>query len=897
MTDKEKRLKVTVDGAGAERDVGRIASAFDRLNSRIAAASHQLARFQSSLTSSMSRMAASVGGLTGSLRTGLVGAVGLAGQGLNRLGGIGVAALSGISGAMAGLMSMTSRFINVFRTALRTIVIGGVAFAGYVAAVADAGIKTDRFINTLVVLTGSTDAARQELNGLFETANKLGVSFTAAAVPFTKFAAAAAGALSRSDIRSVFESFAQVGAALQLSQSEVTGVFLALQQIASKGVVSMEELRLQLAERVPGAMRLAAASMNMTMSEFEKAVADRTINAAEFLRNFSKLLSDVFGQAAELASTRLFAGVNRLTNAFYIFRQQIFASGFESGLTKLIEAADAFLRRSPDLAKLIGEFSEAVFTRFSNVINNISTDDVVNSFNGIIGAIEKLINVLSEVSFHIRRFFDDDMDTSVDSIESRINTINRGLKRRAEISDQIFGGSKDLDLVDSVAEFFARASGNDFVLSRVLDRTKMTREDVQALDSEFNQLSANMAEAFYSSLQEDARAMGLELNVDLSKTSMEQLQTLFEESGLELSTTRAGVTLPRISNSGRSLGLNTSNIPDSDTGLVTGNTRAVQALTDQMLESEIPEFMSRTSGENMLSNMDELLRVSHELEVIEESRALLLDTINRKTFELRDLRMQELDENGENVANQTRLQTELTSEMEKYQDIIEKINDLQSEQTDILEKRQRDFEQWLSNQTLVKLALNLGYAFSSAFEEALINVDNFRDALNSLAEDVVRLSTRLLVTQPLASFLSSFIGGLLPIPGPGGLPPNLVDPTAFPAGGALPAHTGASFTVPGSGGVDSKRVTMAVTPGERITVDPLYKQNRAEHVTVSPPETKIEIHNYSGQPVREETTSGPDGSRLTKLIIGAVAEDISRGGDIAQILRGRYGFSPVTSKR
>jgi tape measure domain-containing protein len=898
VADKEKRLKVSVDGSGAERDINRISAAFTRLNASIASASQQLTRFQTSLSASMARMSSHVNGLTNALRTGLGTGLTAAGNGFAMLGRAGTATLAGLSGAMSGVVAAAGMFINVFRTITRTVILGGVAFAGFAAAIADAGIKTDRFVNTLVVLTGSTATAKQELSGLFETADRLGTSFSAAATPFAKFAAAAAGTLTRPEIRGIFESFTEVTTALQLQPAEVTGVFLALQQIASKGVVSMEELRLQLAERVPGAMRLAASSMNMTMGEFEKAVSEKTINAAEFLKNFSRILSDVFGDSAEIASNRLFANMNRLTNAFFMFRQQIFAGGFEAGLSKLIKSADDFLRRSPDLADLIGKMSESVLTRFADMINNIDTSDIVDMFNAVIGAVERLINSLSDLSYFIRKAFDDDFGNAVTSVQDRIRTINNSMQTRAQIGKTIFENNQPMGLVDSASLPIATFFGQTDAVESILKSTKLSRDEVQALDAEFNLASRDMAEAFYSKLKEDAAKVGLQLNIELPN-NMEDLQQLFETTGQLLDTTREGITLGRIAPpSGARLGLNMGNIPESGGGLETGNTRAIQSMTDQMLNSEIPSFMSKARGDVQIEKMDELLRLSHELEVSEQARALLIDRITTKTEELATLRHHELDENGENVANQTRLQTELTTEMEKYNDLLKDINTLQEKQTDLIEKRQRDFEQWLSNQTLVKLATNLGFSFASAFEEAIIRAEEFQDVLKGLAEDVIRLTTRLLVTQPLASFLSSFIGGFLPIPGPGGLPSNIVDPTGFPGGGALPAHTGTAFVVPGAGGVDSKRVTMDVTPGERITVDPLYRQNRDKgELVVNAPETKIEIHNYSGQPVTEETTTSPDGSRLTKLIIGAVAEDLSRNGDISQIMRARFGLSARTSSR
>lgn len=878
MADKEKRLKVTVDGSQAQYQLDRVSQAFFRLTAAMAAASNQLSRFQSKLNSSMGQMSRSIGGLIVGVGRQLPSALSAATRGITGFGRAGFAALSGISASFGFIVGQVGTFNSVFRQTIRTVLLVGAAFAGYSAAIADAGIKTDRFINTLVVLTGSTNTAREELNALFNLADRLGASFTAAATPFTKFAAAAAGALSRSEIRDVFESFTEVSVALQLSQTEVAGVFLALQQIASKGIVSMEELRLQLAERVPGAMRLAAASMDMSLAQFEKAVQNRTVNAAEFLKRFSALLSYVFGQSAELASQRLFANVNRLTNAFFQFRQEVFASGFEQGLTRLLGAANDLLRRSPDVARALGEFSERIFTSFANTLNNLQPESIINIFNKIIAALEALVNAFNEVAFRIRRLFDEDFDSATKQVEERIKNINRLVKERQRILQVIQAGYEEVEIFGfGFGSFRGRRA-----------EVRIDDERLQELHNRLRQIEGQMAETIMSGLQEDIDKLGLTIGVELDPRSLDKLN-----ERLKLSV--ADVTFERINPPTRGTsGINTSNIPTTESPL-TGNARAVLTLTDQMLKNEIPDFFSSAETEKMLTQMDELSRISHNLEISLESRDLLLQKILEKSEKLRDLRNQELDDEGNNLAEQTRLQTELGELMSRHAELVKEINDLNREQNDIIQQRHRDYISWLSDQRLVRLSQNLGFSFASAFEDGITAAENFRDVIRNLGDDIIRLTTRILVTQPLSQFLTSFISGLLPTPG-GKLPTHIVDPMP-PTGNILNAHTGASFVVPGAGGVDSKRVIMNVTPGERITVEPLSKQRRAEILAIKPPETKVEIHNYSGASVEEQTEVDADENRLIKIIIGSVASDIARNGEISQLLRAKYGLSPSLSRR
>ena len=250
MVDETSRLNVEVDGSTAIADTDRIASAFRRLENAVSRTSAAFGRFARS-----------------------------GGSALSSFRSVATSVASSVTSAFNALRSTIRLFTRTFTTMLKWITAAAAAFSLFTRSVAGTGNQINKFVNTLVILTGNTTDATERLGQLFEMSNRLGASFTAAATPFTKFAAAAAGTLSDPAILKVFESFATVGVALQLTQSEVTGVFLALQQIASKGVVSMEELRLQLAERVPGAMRLAASSMNMTMADFEKAVQKRIIDA------------------------------------------------------------------------------------------------------------------------------------------------------------------------------------------------------------------------------------------------------------------------------------------------------------------------------------------------------------------------------------------------------------------------------------------------------------------------------------------------------------------------------------------------------------------------------------------------------------------------------------------
>lgn len=60
----------------------------------------------------------------------------------------------------------------------------------------------------------------------------------------------------------------------------------------------------------------------------------------------------------------------------------------------------------------------------------------------------------------------------------------------------------------------------------------------------------------------------------------------------------------------------------------------------------------------------------------------------------------------------------------------------------------------------VDVAKELGLTFSSAFEDAIVSGENFRDMLKSLQQDILRLAVRQLITKPITSYFSDLFRGI-----------------------------------------------------------------------------------------------------------------------------------------
>lgn len=151
------------------------------------------------------------------------------------------------------------------------------------------------------------------LSYIRKEADRLGLSFKGTADSFAGFEAAALrSGLTLGQTKQIFSDISTAATSMQLPATNVELTFKALEQIAGKGTVSMEELRQQLGDHLPGAFEIAAKSMGMTTREFYNMVSEGKVLSSEFLPAFARALKEELGGSALGASTQLRASINRL---------------------------------------------------------------------------------------------------------------------------------------------------------------------------------------------------------------------------------------------------------------------------------------------------------------------------------------------------------------------------------------------------------------------------------------------------------------------------------------------------------------------------------------------------------------------------------------------------------
>lgn len=218
----------------------------------------------------------------------------------------------------------------------------------------DANVEMEKFTRGMTLLKGSAEGAGVEFEYIRELSRKLGLELFTTADAYTSLTAATKGtSLQGQATRDIFEAVSIAMSSLGKSSADTQGALLAISQIVSKGNVSLEELRGQLGERLPGAFQLAANAMGMSTSELDKFVSSGNLTAEVFLPKFAAELKKTFGDVRDMEGFT--ASLNRMKNALDDAYIQIGQTGVFDALTKGLEITTAAITGTISSFKLLGE--------------------------------------------------------------------------------------------------------------------------------------------------------------------------------------------------------------------------------------------------------------------------------------------------------------------------------------------------------------------------------------------------------------------------------------------------------------------------------------------------------------------------------------------------------------
>lgn len=192
-------------------------------------------------------------------------------------GGIG----AGLTSGLGGLASAAG------------IAVGFAGLAAGIKGAVDAAVELESIGRKLQNTLGPGGAA-DALEFTRKLSTDLGLSFVTLSDTFGSFTAAATAAgVPLQQQKDLFVAVSKAGQAFGLSNDSIRGSFVALQQIASKGVVSLEELRQQLGDRLPIALAAAATGLGVSQRELIGLVQTGQLASNDFFPALTKGLNQL----------------------------------------------------------------------------------------------------------------------------------------------------------------------------------------------------------------------------------------------------------------------------------------------------------------------------------------------------------------------------------------------------------------------------------------------------------------------------------------------------------------------------------------------------------------------------------------------------------------------------
>ncbi|MFM3074498.1 tape measure protein [Klebsiella pneumoniae] len=264
------------------------------------------------------------------------------------------------------------------------------------------------------------EAAAQDMQYIVDMAKNAPFAMQALTDSFVKFRSAGLDPTDGS-LKALVDSVARFGGDSELLKRAA----VAVQQMSGKGVVSMEELRQQLGEAVPNAMKAMADAAGITMGELTKAVSSGTVEAKQALSlMFVGLRAENENAAKDMMQTYTGA-LAQLQTSFTLFADRVGQAGYLDSLTKGMKELSAVMNSAEgisfanslgeglttaidglrELAQWLAKNQELVITLGKIVAGMVAFKMLRAGILGVVGAGGQMLSIFMKMSTVIQTPF------------------------------------------------------------------------------------------------------------------------------------------------------------------------------------------------------------------------------------------------------------------------------------------------------------------------------------------------------------------------------------------------------------------------------------------------------------------------------------------------------------
>lgn len=786
--------------------------------------------------------------------------------------------LSGIATRISVVASLADHFSIQMAGLVVGIAAGAYAFIKLSAAIVNLERDLSSIQSTLTAVTGSQAIAGTQMKYLIEFADRAGVKFQDLAKNYGQITAAAKGtALEGERVNQVFEAVTLAAGKLGLSTEDVKGSLLAVQQMITKGTVQMEELKSQLGDRLPGALKIYADALGVTQIKFVEMVKKGEVGAST-LTKFAAKLKERYGINEDTKIDTITAAENRLSNA----------------RARLLDQLD----------KIMG-----VSSAYSNTL-----DKVTNGIKGVNDSSTSIIQTLLQVGVAMTAAF------AAPLIINGIASITFGIARLAAgiwaLNAATAAGAftSFVKLLATASVAIAAYYGSEKLIGETLNKTKESYLNALPAVNSYIDAQKNLATSVRKPTLDYIADQEKQLKTaEESRAKMaEQAQTMIgwgdalEKSGMKAEEVEK--QLSKMFGKGSDLG---SGIQNQDEKIAKLK-KNLTDLNDILKRQTTAEEKDRKDPEKEDTNRQKLAVKNAEDTVKELNKTYgnLFKAPAAKEWDEAQNKMSKDIENFRDQLTRAELPAKKVTELtEKYAASLKKV---------------REAEITLSHQTsyfqAIEGVFSRGFdkgidAFISMVTEGKSALDALRDVAKAVAADILKTFLTLAAANPLKNALfgtnyntlggnagiGGSLGSLFGGGGGGGGATGSINvgsyamPT-FAMGGIMTSQGKKPLFSYAGGGVASSPQYAEFGEGRKPEAYVPLPDGRSIPVTMQGAQGAPNIHIHEAQGTKAEvsygTRNGDDGIHVTIKAIArqAMMEDLAAGGHASRQMEKQYGL-------
>jgi tape measure domain-containing protein len=155
--------------------------------------------------------------------------------------------------------------------------------------------------------------------------------------------------------RDLFSGVSQAATVFNLDDQEVGRILTAFGQIASKGKVMSEELKGQVAESLPGALKMAADSMQVSTDQLMEMMKRGELSAKDFLGKFSSYMKHMTAEQFKQVENSYAMQKRRFKRAFEDFKRSLGENGMETFFSAAMKLGVVLLKMLTPILSVLGK--------------------------------------------------------------------------------------------------------------------------------------------------------------------------------------------------------------------------------------------------------------------------------------------------------------------------------------------------------------------------------------------------------------------------------------------------------------------------------------------------------------------------------------------------------------